>query len=279
MVDVSDWARERKSTGSRSGYWLHDAASRQYLLKFPKTHQSANGSFTTGEVGAELLASRVGAFLRLPVPHVDVGALNGQVGALVKSFLGPGQELREGIDLARTMPRERLTLCRVLQCLGQYVDTRAARQSLVQMVCFDILVGNADRHQANWGVIVGNDRSVSIAPWYDNAAAFGSALDLRRARQRTAAALARFDLQFRYEILIQDRGPKPRLQELLGKLSQLDSDLAGFPGLMAQLTDQAIDTIVRSIADRERIMESDRWDLAGLILRRRRDILGSRGVG
>jgi hypothetical protein len=86
-------------------------------------------------------------------------------------------------------------------------------------------------------------------------------------------------LQFRYEILIQDRGPKPRLQELLGKLSQLDSDLAGFPGLMAQPTDEAIDTMVRSIADRERIMEPVRWDLAGLILRGRRDILGSRGVG
>ena len=66
---------------------------------------------------------------------------------------------------------------------------------------------------------------------------------------------------------------------MLGKLNQLASDLAGFPGLMAQPTDEAIDTMVRSIADRERIMEPVRWDLAGLILRGRRDILGSRGVG
>ncbi len=279
MLDVSDWTKVRKGTGSRPGYWVQDRESRWYLLKFPKEQATQEGLFVTGEVGAEVLASHVGRWLGLPVPIVEPAIMNRRVGALVRSFLGPGQELREGIDLAGSMSKDRLTVARVLECLGHYTDRHLAVRGFIRMVCFDILTGNADRHQANWGVTLGNGGSAEMAPYYDNAAAFGSALDPLRIELHLRKGLGRFDRQFRYEILLREDARKPGIPELLATVRQLDPDMAGFKELVGNLTDDAIDQILASIDEPESIMEPERWSFARVVLRSRRDILVARGDG
>lgn len=44
---------------------------------------------------------------------------------------------------------------------------------LVDLVLFDVLIGNTDRHQENWGIIFKNDGSSSLAPLFDNGTSLG----------------------------------------------------------------------------------------------------------
>lgn len=44
---------------------------------------------------------------------------------------------------------------------------------LADMILFDSLIGNTDRHQENWGVIFHNDNTSSLSPLFDNGTSLG----------------------------------------------------------------------------------------------------------
>lgn len=54
----------------------------------------------------------------------------------------------------------------------QVLKTNRAKW-LSEMVVFDALIGNTDRHQENWGFIFFEDESVEISPLFDNGTSLG----------------------------------------------------------------------------------------------------------
>lgn len=281
MLDISDWRKdEKKSSGSRQGYWVYGPDGVKYLFKLPKEHSGPSG-FVTGEVGAEVLAAYVGKYLGLPVPNVQSATMDGRVGALIRDFVPQGYALREGVDVVGRMPGEiRPTLGEVVAGLSRYLAPHEARSSVIRMVCFDILIANADRHPSNWGIVWHSEGAAVMAPWYDHGSAFGSGLDPLRVGRYLMQGLDRFDRGFRYEIAVSPRRGRAKLRELLEALLAMDGSLAGFQDLVGRLTDSVIRALVESVVDREHIMTPERWRLAVEILRRRRDgILGGAGGG
>jgi len=59
-----------------------------------------------------------------------------------------------------------------------------------------------------------------MAPYYDNAAAFGSNLDPAKARKIMAGGWERFDRGFRYEIVIKG-SDRPYIDQLLSVYEEL----------------------------------------------------------
>jgi hypothetical protein len=272
MRDVSDWERIQENQGSREGFWLQDLSrrkARRALLKFPrefKTH-------TTGEVWAEYIAMRVGQELSIPVPQAEIAICDQRFGILVHSFLEPEEALYEGATLTNTMRDSgRLTLADVREALSLRIETDLATAYLTNMVCFDILVANPDRHQENWGIIVPETRDgiSRVAPLYDNGSSLGSNLDERLIIKILDDGWSQFDSGFHYEIEI--HGPrKPRIHELLAELRGIEPALAGFDKRLSQLTDETVNRIVSEVPDE--VIHSEQRTFASELLKHRRDLI------
>ncbi len=153
MDDVSNWELVERSTGTKAGVWLvHPDSRRRALVKTPKFR--AAGNFFEGELVGEYFSAQVGQVLGLPVPEVDIVCYKGIACPLVWDFRPRRFALIEGCDLTNTRgEKSPLSFQEVLDaiCLGVSVDE--ASRHLVWMICFDVLIGNTDRHQSNWGIV------------------------------------------------------------------------------------------------------------------------------
>ena len=102
------------------------------------------------------------------------------------SRLVHGNELLAQIE--RTYQTERIwrarqhTVRRVIASLKQPIleigpplgfSEGSALDAFVGYLALDALIGNQDRHHENWGVIVGADGDVRLAPTYDHASSLG----------------------------------------------------------------------------------------------------------
>lgn len=127
------------------------------------------------EFWSEILASRLGAELGVPVPRTHLGIYGGQPGSLAESLLGPGEELVEAADIMAGLDdayerrgkgeRQTVELARlaIASVLGQ-VDIEAFHRMLV----FDALIGNQDRHHENWGFAKTQEGAHRFADIFDN---------------------------------------------------------------------------------------------------------------
>lgn len=204
--------------------WVREPRSRRRgLVKFSRVYCRAG--FECAEAGAEVLAARVGQVLGLPVPDVELVRLDQRVACLSWSCLEPGWELREGVDLlgASQDDGRRITLSESRSVLTRYLGSEQAEQQLINLVCFDILIGNPDRHWRNWGVLAPTQQELPyhMAPYYDNGSAFGSNLDPKRVAAYIGDpdASDQFDRGFRYEIALAG-SQRPKIPDLLRELVQ-----------------------------------------------------------
>lgn len=270
--DVSDWERVQPNSGSRDEYWLRDLRerrSRLALAKLPRRYRT----HICGEVWAEYLAASVGAELGLPVPDVEIVHYQGKSAALIWSFLSAGFDLREGSFLTNSSRRDQpLTLDEVIEHTAMHVGDEEAQAWVMNMVCFDMLIGNSDRHQDNWGILIPNnpDQPARLAPYYDNGSAFGSNLGVNKLRRNLENGWDVFDNGFRYEIGLKD-ACRPYLSELLAELRSRDNWFAGPVTRLSRLTNATIDRIVMPIPDE--VISLEQREFAKRLLQHRRDLI------
>lgn len=272
VLDVSEWEIEEKNAGAHHGYWVrHPKTRRRALVKLPRVHERAGAQFVRAETWAEAFAALVGKFLDLPVPDVEVAMFRNQLAALSWDFRPAGFSLREGADLSNTLPGEtNISLDEVVQHLSTYMGVGGATEYVVRMACFDILIGNKDRHQRNWGVLVPSlpEQTPKLAPYYDNGAGFGSILAPETIHKHLLNGGVTFDRGFRYEITI--AGKKPGLSQLLSALRGLDQSLARFAELTEILTSESIDKLMDQF--QPEVVEPARREFAKELLIRRRQL-------
>ena len=68
----------------------------------------------------------------------------------------------------QTLPRVRVAL--------EAFGTPSLLTDFARLLAFDGWIGNADRHQENWGVITAADGSIRLAPMFDPASCLGAEL-------------------------------------------------------------------------------------------------------
>ena len=183
IVDFSCW-REYDGFAEGSGrsekIWLISDSGKIGLFKYPKIDPE-DGKETTEHV-SEHLAHQLGEILNIPTANVDLGCRNGRIGSMSYLVCRDDEALCEDISFisgkypkfsSETMRDE---ACGVYYCIDHIfnsVPDVVPKEIWVEMMLFDYLIGNTDRHQSNWALLarVSPDRSrirLRRCPLYDN---------------------------------------------------------------------------------------------------------------
>ncbi|WP_310554800.1 hypothetical protein [Flavobacterium sp.] len=166
FTDISDWHKNvhYSTGGSRSKYiTLHPVTNEEYFFKGSKETPSREIRYPT-EFWSEIVSSKIGQFLGFPMLDYNIAydsKHKQKIGCLSKSMIfGAKNKLTEGISYltgfnAQYNPEidkkdyNFQFICNALKSfsLEDYI------KNIVEIIIFDSIIGNSDRHQENWGVI------------------------------------------------------------------------------------------------------------------------------
>lgn len=136
------------------------------LQEVPNTYENIS------EKLAELIAKRIG----IKSAHIDIGTYNGAVGCFSYNLKGNTDMMNEGIDfITKKFPnynpetgidsktKEYYSFDMIMQSL----ENESLKRQFLEVIIFDYIIGNTDRHQNNWAVLK-NEYGESNIVLYDN---------------------------------------------------------------------------------------------------------------
>ena len=195
-IDVSSWNKIQVQTkGSRDKQWVYNYSESAPLnieiCLFKESHKRYPNEFW-----AEIIASRIGELIGVPTPEAYCARLGDKYAALVKYFLRvklnlPKAGYIECIELEDlfeggeyivrrdpTFERKRGEQHNIFDVESVFKEMKEETLfgDFLKILIFDTIIGNTDRHQDNWGFIVGKDEVFQLAPAYDNSTSLGSEL-------------------------------------------------------------------------------------------------------
>ena len=184
IIDFNSWkVYEGASEGSGRSekVWLKSDTNQIGLFKFPKI-DPVDKKETTEHV-SEHLAYRIGKILDIPTAKVDIGFRDNRIGSMSHFVCDEHENLIEGISFisgkyphynTETMQDEENGQYYCIDHLFNSVPSTWVNRQWLEMMLFDFLIGNADRHQSNWALLVkmstekGLSFQVRWCPLYDN---------------------------------------------------------------------------------------------------------------
>lgn len=148
-----------------------------YLFKVAQGWQA-------GQMWSEALAFQIGRGAGLDVPpcFIAFDPVANEWGALIEFFVGypdepapsrliHGADLLQGRGFTAGADRPHNMQTNIDVCRGLGIENPA--QWWMQMIAFDTLIGNTDRHTQNWGVLLDEQNAVRMAPVFDNGTSLG----------------------------------------------------------------------------------------------------------
>ncbi|MWC26945.1 HipA domain-containing protein [Paenibacillus sp. MMS18-CY102] len=209
LIDLSTWEIEEvlNASGSKEKRWYRKPQDNNLaLFKLPisLTSSSSIGESAddlTGEMWSEKISSEIGKVIGIDTHLVDIGYIeandeslayygarseaiyDGKIyGAVCYSFLTEGEDiLIEGADMIMefdpTYARKKLqgeSEVYSYQLLSRLFEKHDMTNNLYDMIVFDTLIGNTDRHQDNFGIILNQKNGyITFSPLYDNSSSLG----------------------------------------------------------------------------------------------------------
>lgn len=148
------------------------------LFKFPK--QATDGTITYEHI-SEKLAYDIATLLDIPCAKIDIGTYNGRYGSMSYRINKSNEFLMEGISfINQSYPNYDIDklydpvkqVYYSFPIIYPIIKGLHCEREFVEMVTFDALIGNSDRHHSNWAVLVAfenpDELTVSYSPLYDN---------------------------------------------------------------------------------------------------------------
>ena len=172
IIDVSSWEKDiNTGKGTKEKTMIVEPLTRRLVM----FKQPAVGA---GDIWSEKISCEIAKCIGFNVHEVDLAISNGIFGSIAYWFLEREERLLEGVDLIKSDGNEfnewkrdgyNLQLIeRILSCYNNELF-----KNFIEIVVFDILIGNTDRHSQNWGIIGSNDGKYVLAPAYDNSSSLG----------------------------------------------------------------------------------------------------------
>ncbi len=169
---------------------------KDYLLKFPgnlkeQKMKNINLSYSNSPV-CEYVGSKIYELVGLPVHNTILGTRNGKIVVACEDFLQDGDRLYEFDKIKVTFEPRFLDsngnetngvgvdLYEIMMTLQEHPflqDVSGIQEHFWNMFVMDALIGNTDRNNSNWGIILRKDGSKEIAPVYDNGNCLNSKWD------------------------------------------------------------------------------------------------------
>ena len=185
------------SAGRKNGILFN---GKNYLVKFPGSTsgmQNVAISYTNSPL-SEYIGSHIYEFLGIPVHKTILGIKDNKIVVACEDFLGDADHLYEFVQLKVTFTPHFVDsngeitngtgtdLQEILLTIEQHdmlkrVDGAGSR--FWDMFVVDALIGNPDRNNGNWGIILHPDKTFSLAPVYDNGNSFNNKWDDEKMRR------------------------------------------------------------------------------------------------
>lgn len=174
MKDFSFWEEYEgasEGSGRSEKIWLQNPDTGQTgLFKFKK-------DIGTTDHVSECIAYEITQLLEIPCAKFEVGMYYGREGSMSYNIIKKtNQILVEGIyfitlnypgynpeQFIDSITKHRYSIEMVKKAIEQFVSI----EGFLKMLMFDYLIGNSDRHQNNWAIIIEDDKMV-WSPLYDN---------------------------------------------------------------------------------------------------------------
>lgn len=178
VMEIKDFSQWEEYNGNSMGsgrsekIWL-TFGDEIGLFKFPK--QATDGTITYEHI-SEKLAYDIATLLDIPCAKIDIGTYNGRYGSMSYRINKENEELLEGIlfisGLLPEYDKDKLydsknKIYYSLQMIFPIIDLLGFIKDFFQMIVFDALIGNSDRHHSNWAILRSND-GINFSPLYDN---------------------------------------------------------------------------------------------------------------
>jgi hypothetical protein len=166
FTDISDWHKNvhYSTGGTRSKYIaLEPETNEEFFFKGSKETPKGEIRYPT-EFWSEIISSKIGQFLGFPMLDYDIAydsKHKQKIGCLSKSMvLGSKNKLTEGKTYltgfnARYNPeidKKDYTFQFICDALTSF-SLECYIKNIVEIIIFDSIIGNSDRHQENWGII------------------------------------------------------------------------------------------------------------------------------
>ena len=183
--DFSDWNiydGASEGSGRSEKVWLISPSGEYGLFKYPKTKPGSDE--TTTEHISEHLAHQLGEILGVETAQVDLGIRDGRVGSMSYAVNQENERLIEGVNfITRNHPAfDANTLydpdTKKYYNIEHFIEMGVLfpEQDWIEMMLFDYVIGNSDRHQSNWAIIANfilDDNKIKgvrirTSPLYDN---------------------------------------------------------------------------------------------------------------
>lgn len=212
MIDIKNFSNWKEYDGASEGsgssekIWLKSEDGQIGLFKFPKTDPVDNKETT--EHISEHLAHKIGEAVGVLTARVDVGTYNGRIGSLSYFVCKENEYLKEGIwFLSAKFPKYNIEEMKdeesgkyyCLEHLFGAASHLLSNRIHIEMMLFDFLIGNSDRHQSNWAILIGTkkDKGFSISirqcPLYDNGSSLCCYVNSKEISQLLGNDKKRFD--------------------------------------------------------------------------------------
>lgn len=267
FVDVSQWqeAQEYTTGGTREKCWL--ISPKSYTLYFFKVSIKKGDKDYPTEFWMEIIASKIGAMLGLNMLDYNIAKRIDKIGCISKHMVAED----EGYALVELMyilagfnnnynpetDKEKFTIDFVYNAL-QAIGLEKNIKEFIDVLIFDCIIGNQDRHQENWGLIspqeakkhiskeenhTGNIKlywvGSKVAPVYDSGSSLGREKDENTIKQMLTDNLQTDAYINRYkpEIRIKE-GRKITYTEMLNYLLQHP--------IYGELTRKSIETFIQN---------------------------------
>lgn len=172
--DWSPYEGFAEGSGRSEKIWLQSQDGKIGLFKFPKFDPETK--IITTEHVSEHMAHQLGLLLNVETAEVDLGIYHDRQGCMSYLLNKPDEAIVEGaafitgihpdydMDEMREMESGRY------YCIDHLMELAIAPIMIdkwIQMMLFDFLIGNTDRHQNNWAILF-NSIKVAACPLYDN---------------------------------------------------------------------------------------------------------------
>ena len=178
-------------SGASEKIWLRSPdGERTGLFKFPKTRNYPGKPETTStEHVSEWLASQLGKILGVPCAEVELGSYYGRKGSLsvlITDNKKEHLELNEGVAFIKELypqydAKEMVDKAsKTYYCLDQILEATKEYlpiQFWIEVLLFDFLIGNTDRHQSNWALLKDEAGQYRQCPLYDNGSSLCSYIE------------------------------------------------------------------------------------------------------
>lgn len=246
--DISQWEEHQYyGTGGTRDKTVVENPEDGYLYYF-KTSLKKKVIDYKYEFWSEIIASEIGDTLGLDILHYDVAWKDDRLGCLSKSMIDPQkEELQEGYKWLTGFDsgydindKDAYTFQIIERLLTTRFKQECFIRDLIEIIVFDSIIGNEDRHQENWSIIVTNtlvdkstifrkrkpvtETSYSFAPIYDSGSSMGRELTDEKVSQmlKDNVQLEAYVKRGQSEIHWDGENGKQKHLELISKVSGPD---------------------------------------------------------